>query len=215
MARSASKEITETILRIGNAKTVQELNTEDLSEQTKKIADTLLECSMTKVQEPELSDILSSFRKGAPSKAHLRLIELRSAISIFDQSSQSSSLNSSPVNLDKEHPLFSEVYKNFLAALVRAVLCDEAIGREYIESGCVEGSLRELNSLDFQNLKIKSPQDSPTAHAINRHLTIMLNISSKLSLQLQMGEQLQRHGYFQTLQKFTQNSYVESTWHYK
>ncbi len=82
MDRSSSKEITETILKIGNAKSVEELDTEESCFQAKKIAETLLECSKKIVPEPELSEILSAFRGGGSSKAHLRLIELRSGRSI-------------------------------------------------------------------------------------------------------------------------------------
>ncbi len=196
--RIEPKEIKILLKRVLNAKSVQELDSETVSRQMKKLAETTIEYSENKIPEPAASEIINAFLEGHSGAALCRIVELRSGRSLRDQSP----LGWQPVNIENES-LFSFTYRNLLSSFINAMSSRVDVCREYISSSCARAALLELKSSEFMEHIDKRRDESPTAAAIGLHLNLMYMASDEYEMKADLEEQLHREGFFQILKELS------------
>ena len=198
--RIEQKEIKVLLERVLTAKSVHDLDSEAVSRQIKKLAETTVVYSDNKIPEPAATEIISAFLQGHPGAALCRIVELRSGRSLRDQSP----LGWQPVNLESGSH-FSSNYLYLLSSFINAMSRVVEVRKEYITSCCARAALLELKSSEFMQHRDKSPTDSPTARAISSHLHLIYNVSIWESLRAELGEQLRLEGFFPILKELTKS----------
>ena len=71
------EEVTEIVEKIGNAKSVKELDTLEFKELALKLREITFECVCDKLTQSEASAIIEAFENGKPFKAFKNLVSLR------------------------------------------------------------------------------------------------------------------------------------------
>ena len=175
--------------RVMNAKSVEDLDSETVSRQMKRLAETTVEYSDNKIPEPAASEIISAFLQGHPGAALCRIVELRSGRSL---------------NLESGSH-FSSNYLYLLSSFINAMSRVVEVRKEYITSCCARAALLELKSSEFMQHRDKSPTESPTARAISSHLHLIYHVSIWESLRAELGEQLRLEGFFPILKELTKS----------
>ena len=199
-------EIRETVRALGNVRSANEIDNQLFEDRTKKLFDRTFDYYNNKIPKSAASEVPRAFLEGDPSKAYNNLIELRSGRSLTDQSGPFRP-SSVLVDIENEQSHFSKIYRNYNGSLTSALQGFEFC-ENYLSGGCVEAGLRELGSCEFIKYRDKPFTESPTARAINIHLCLLYNVSSRESLKPRLSAELQRSGYFPILREFTRSAYV-------
>ena len=204
MERMKPEKITKTLEKIGNAHSIKELDTEEFKEQMGQLADTTFQYNQNRVPEPEKSKIGAAFLSGDPCRALKRLVDLRRG---SEGVGRFASGIRKGFELENPESTIVWVYRWLLKAFGNVMRSDD-VCREYIESGGLESSLGELNSLEVQQQRDSDPLRSPTAEAICAHLSLIYSTSCWPSVKDALRAELRRCGFFPILMHFAQSTYV-------
>ena len=201
--------IRRTVLKIGRAKTVKEIDNQKIEFRVTDMCIVIIDCNHNKIKEPAASEMIAAFLSEDPSKAYRNLVELRSGRSLCDQSG-SVRQTAVLIDLESKNSHFSVVYRNFNSSFQNSMVRRSNVMSLYVFGGCIEAALRELRSMDFKYHKNDSPEESPTAASICRHLGLIYSVSAETSLKQQLRAELQKNSYFPILSEFVLSKYVHS-----
>ena len=156
-----------------------------------KVADYMFKIWEGNVGEEEANRALEAFDQAEPIATFINLYEAR---------------KNGLFTLTNKESNFVKIYHNLLRAILNS-LKRESICEKFLNLGCVERVMADLQSAEFKDARFYRKDESPITQITGEYFTILFNISE--AKERWLGEKLRENenNFFETLMTYAISTY--------